>query len=141
VKQPRRSRHLSFIRASAFTESGSQASIKRRRASTRLSQNYGNSISLPVAWLVGLLLAIAGLAFATGTVPTVELAASGWQSALNGNGFLAQALRAGIYAMQSVFNPLNFLVPKPLVSVCYWWAALVCFMAGLFGTVAFALSC
>jgi hypothetical protein len=135
-----------LVAAGVFHSSELALSRKREpcinRAASRVYQafsNYGNSIALPAAWLFGLLLAIGGLAFAAGTVPTAELAASGWQTALSGNGLLAQALRAGIYAMQSVFNPLNLLVPKPLVSVCCWWVALVCFVAGLFGIVAFAL--
>jgi H+/Cl- antiporter ClcA len=52
---------------------------------------------------------------------------------------LAQVLRAAIYALQSIFNPLNLIVLKPLVSVCYWWAALVSFILGLFGIITFAL--
>jgi hypothetical protein len=100
--------------------------------------NYGNSIALPVAWLFGWLLAIGLLAFAAGTAAVAD-PSSGWHAALSGKGLLAQVLRAGVYALQSVFNPLNLIVPRSLVSVCYWWAALASFILGLFGIVAFAL--
>jgi hypothetical protein len=134
-----------FVAAGIFHASELALSRDREpcinRAVSRVYQafsNYGNSIALPVVWLLGLLLAIGCLALVAGTVATDDTT-SGWHAALSGKGFLAQALRAAIYALQSVFNPLNLIVFKPLVSVCYWWAALIGFVLGLFGIIAFAL--
>jgi hypothetical protein len=134
-----------FVAAGIFHASELALSREREpcinRAASRVYQafsNYGNSIALPVVWLLGLLLAIGWLALGAGTVATAD-PASGWHAALSGEGLLAQVLRAAIYALQSIFNPLNLIVLKPLVSVCYWWAALVSFILGLFGIITFAL--
>lgn len=81
-----------------------------------LGSDFGNSIGRPVAWFFGTLVTIFALALAVGTEANLD-AASGWHRALKEPCELsAQVLRAGIYAMQSIFNPLNLIVPKPLVS-------------------------
>lgn len=100
--------------------------------------NFGNSLGRPVGWFVATLGAIFVLALLVGTEANVD-AAIGWHHALRGDCFSAKALRAGIYAMQSIFNPLNLIVPRPLVSVSHWAAALGSFVLGLGGVVAFAL--
>jgi hypothetical protein len=134
-----------FVAAGVFHASELALSRKREPFINRVASyvyqvgsNFGNSLGWPIFWFAGSLLAIAGLALLVGTVANVE-PKSGWQTALTGEGCVAQVLRAGIYAMQSIFNPLNLIVQKPLVSVGHWGAALASFVLGLFGLVAFAL--
>ena len=86
-------------------------------------------------WFFLSLLSIFLVALLTGTRANVE-AVQGWHGGLSSFGGTAQVLRAGIYAMQSIFNPLNLIVSKPLVVVKHWAAALTCFLLGLVGITA-----
>jgi len=138
-----------FVAAGVFHASELALSRDREpfinRVASRVYQafsNYGNSLGLPIIWFVLSLLAIGVLASIVGTVLITDPASgppSGWHAALRGDGLQAQALRAAIYALQSVFNPLNLIVPKPLVSVSHWGAAFASFILGIFGIISFAL--
>jgi hypothetical protein len=135
-----------FVAAGVFHASELALSREREPCINRVASlvyqafsNYGNSIGLPIAWFFGVLAAIFALALATGTAAATDPAAGGWHTTLNGKGLLAQMLRAAIYALQSVFNPLNLIVPKPLVTVSHWGAALATFLLGIVGIAAFAL--
>lgn len=100
--------------------------------------NFGISVGRPVVWFAGILLSIFLVALFTGSKANPE-ATQGWHGDLASSGMTAQVLRAGIYAMQSIFNPLNLIVSKPLIVIQHWAAALVCFALGLLGIIAFAL--
>ena len=133
-----------FVAAGIFH--ASELALSRRREPTinqvaswvyQAGSDFGNSIGRPIAWFSGVLALIFAIAFVVGT--TADPGAAGWQKALQGDGERAQILRAGVYSAQSIFNPLNLFVPKPLVSVAHWAAALAGFALGVVGIVAVAL--
>ena len=102
----------------------------------QLGSDFGNSIGLPFLWLIGMFLSIGVLALRVGTEPSHETSVT-WLSALDGRS--AKIAEALIYAGQSIFNPLNFFVSKPLISVSHWMGALAGFVLGIIGIIAFAL--
>ena len=81
-------------------------------------------------------LAIFGMALRVGTEPSRETAVA-WLSALDGCS--AKISEALIYAGQSIFNPLNLFVSKPLISISHWGGALAGFVLGIIEIIAFAL--
>lgn len=134
-----------FVAAGIFHASELTLSRRREPFTNRLASvvyqcgsSYGNSIKRPVVWFFCFLLAIFLIAVGAGTTASPE-ATQGWHISLQQCDYWAKALRAGVYAFQSIFNPLNLIVPKPLVSVSHWWAALAGAVLGVLGVVAFAL--
>lgn len=104
----------------------------------RLGSNYGNSIGTPVIYLLlfWALAALTGIIFGTSAHVGVS---AGWQTALTQDGWDGEALRAVVYAVQVVFNPLNLLGSRPLVSPNHWGGALLGSLFGILGIVSIAL--
>ena len=103
----------------------------------RWMSNYGNSIGRPLLCFATcvVLASVAGLAL--GTTATVETT-QGWQIALQ-DGDSAKYLRAAVYGLQSVFNPLSLFVSKPLITPMHWAGALLGSIFGLLGITSIAL--
>jgi hypothetical protein len=101
----------------------------------QLRKLYGSS--RPWFLLVVVLLAV--LALSVGTQVNEAEKLWGWQNTLKAPDYSAELLRAGIYAVQSIFNPLNLITPKPLVMISDRAGALVGGFLGIIGIVAFAL--
>jgi hypothetical protein len=124
----------------------SELALSRRRESCinqlaswvyQVGSNFGNSIGLPIFWLIAIFGSIFWLALEVGTVVNKE-EKSGWQQALEGGHEKAQVLRALVYAGQSIFNPFNVIVQKPLVAISNPNGALWGLLLGVLGIVAFA---
>ncbi|MEK6755107.1 MAG: hypothetical protein AABZ02_03040 [Bacteroidota bacterium] len=133
-------RAASFFHAAELAQERGREPLINRIVSRayELGSDFGNSIGRPVLWLAILFGLVATLALVTGTEANTAVAI-GWRSELAHDTALSKALRAGAYAMQSIFNPLNLFDSRPLVTVQSWFAAIVCGGLGILGTAAFAL--
>jgi hypothetical protein len=104
----------------------------------QLGSNFGNWIGLPVFWLLIFFGSISVFAYYAGTEPNLK-ASAGWFAGLKACGSWPEVVRAGVYAAQSILNPLNLFVTEPLVSVSNGWVAFAGLVLGVLGIAALAL--
>lgn len=133
-------RAASFFHAAELAQERGREPIINRVASHlyELGSDFGNSISRPLLWLTFFFLVINGLALSTGTEANT-IVAIGWRTELATETELGKVLRASVYALQSIFNPLNLFDSRPLVTVRSWFIAMLCGGLGILGTMAFTL--
>ena len=104
----------------------------------QLGSNFGNSIARALGWLIFSFFAIVLVAYCSGTEPS-QKASAGWFTALKACGMWPEVRRAGVYAAQSILNPLNLFVQEPLVSVSNGWGAFAGLVLGILGIASLAL--
>jgi hypothetical protein len=104
----------------------------------QVGSNFGNSIGLPLFWLFIFYVSIGVVAYYSGTEPNVK-ASAGWFTGIKAHGWCPEVLRAGVYAAQSILNPLNLFVTEPLVSVSNGWGVIASLVLGVFGIASLAL--
>ena len=103
-----------------------------------IGSDFGNSVSLPLFWLVYCFVAIFLLGMLDGVSVSAD-AVVGWQNQLGQSASVSRGLRSFLFSLNSVFNPLNLIVSKPLVAARLPEYQILASVFGLLGIISFAL--
>lgn len=119
---------------------GDTGPTKLASALYELMSDYGNSTIRPLIALVSILSAMIWTVLYFDVVKPADIdALAGWQLTLCGTDLEARALRGLTYSLQTIFNPISLLTPKPLLVTGNWLWSLLLIPLGLAGTLAVAL--
>lgn len=104
----------------------------------QIGSSFGGSIGRAAFWILAAFLSVVLIGTLGGT-QAISDGGIGWHQRLLETDIVTQLVRSGLYALNCIFNPLNLIVSKPLVTATSWAGAVTCSVVGLTGTTAFAL--